>query len=155
NFGIWFEDSAAIAGVVLAFLGILLSQLLNSPYPDGIASVLIGLTMAGTAILLTYECKKLLIGESADPAMIAGIREIVEADEAVAHCGPPLTMHLGPEDILLNLDVQFREDLPAQAIIESVDRLEQRIRSTYGAIRRIFIEAERLRLDNGRPADSP
>jgi cation diffusion facilitator family transporter len=154
SFAIWFEDSAAIAGVVLAFLGVLFSQLLDSSYPDGIGSVLIGLTMAGTAILLSYETKKLLIGEGADPALIAGIREIVEADEGVAHCGPPLTMHLGPEDILLNLDVQFREDLTAEAIIETVDRLEHRIRSRYREIRRIFIEAERLRHRNGRPAEA-
>jgi cation diffusion facilitator family transporter len=155
TFAIWFEDSAALLGVVLAFLGVLLSHLLDSPYPDGIASLLIGLTMAGTAILLAYESKKLLIGESADPEMIAGIREIVEGDDAVAHCGPPLTMHLAPDDILLNLDIHFRDDLPAEAIIESVDRLEHRIRSKYKEIRRIFLEAEYLRQRDGRPTGPP
>ena len=104
--------------------------------------------------MLIYESKKLLIGESADPETIAGIREIVEADEVVAHCGPPLTMHLGPEDILLNLDVQFRGELSGEEIIESVDRLERGIRSKYKEIRRIFIEPERLRQPDGHPTES-
>lgn len=155
TFTVWFEDSAATVGVVIAFLGVLASRLLDSPYPDGIASLLIGLTMAGTALLLTYESRKLLIGESADPELIAGIVEIVGADEAVALCGPPLTMHLGPEDVLLNLDVQFRDGLSAESIIEAVDRLERIIRSRFQHVRRIFIEAERLRQDDGRPARSP
>jgi divalent metal cation (Fe/Co/Zn/Cd) transporter len=64
-------------------------------------------------------------------------------------------MHLGPEDILLNLDVQFERDLSAQEIIEAIDRLEHRIREKYTEVRRIFIEAERLRHDDGRPAESP
>jgi cation diffusion facilitator family transporter len=154
TFAVWFEESAALLGVVLAFLGVLLSHLLDSPYPDGIASLLIGLTMAGTAVLLTYESRKLLIGESPDPDLIAGIREIAEADDAVTHCGPPLTMHLGPEDVLLNLDVHFRNDLPAEAVVESVDRLEHSIRSKYKEIRRIFIEAELLHRGDGRPTES-
>lgn len=155
TFTVWFEDSAAVLGVAIAFLGVLLSQLMDSGYPDGIASLLIGLTMAGTAVLLTYESKKLLIGESADPDLIAGIREVVQSDEDVALIGPPLTMQLGPDDVLLNLDVQFREGLPAEAIIEAVDRLERGIRSRFRSVRRIFIEAERLRRDNGQPSESP
>lgn len=155
TFAVFFEDSAATLGVVVAFLGILLSQLLDSPYPDGIASLLIGVIMASTAILLAYESKKLLIGESADEDMKAGIRQIVEADESIAHCGPPLTMHLGPEDVLLNLDVQFEADLPAEEIIEAVDRIEHGIRARFKEVRRIFIEAERFRHDDGRPAESP
>jgi cation diffusion facilitator family transporter len=154
-FTVWFEDSAALLGVAFAFLGVLLSQVLDSPYPDGIASVLIGLIMTGTALLLTYESKKLLIGESADADLITGIREVAEADRAVAHCGPPLTMHLGPEDILLNLDIQFRDDVSARGIIEAVDRLERAIRSKYKEVRRIFIEAEFLRHGDGRPTESP
>ena len=102
-----------------------------------------------------WETKKLLIGETADPHLIAGIREIVEAYEAVVHCGPPLTMHLGPEDNLLNLDVRFRKDLSGDEIFEAIDRLECAIRKRFKEVRRIFIEAERLRQDDGKPAESP
>jgi divalent metal cation (Fe/Co/Zn/Cd) transporter len=122
-----------------------LSQLLGNTYPDDIASLLIGLIMASTAVLLMYESKKLLIGETADRDMIEGIRAIAEADEAVTHCGPPLTMHLGPEDVLLNLDIPFKDDLSADEIFGAIDRLEYAIREKFTEVRRIFIEAERLR----------
>lgn len=155
TFAIWFEDSAAVAGIVIAFLGVFLSHMMDSPYPDGIASILIALTMAATAIMLIYESRKLLIGEGADRDMIDGIRQIVQDDESVDLCGPPLTMHLGPEDVLLNLDVQFRPELSAAETIDAVDRLERAIRAKFREIRRIFIEAERLRQDDGRPGESP
>lgn len=142
-------------GVVVACLGVLLAQLMDSSYPDGIASILIGPTMAGTAIMLIYETRKLLIGESADRGMIDGIRRLVQADGTVPHCGPPLAMHLGPEDVLLNLDVQFRPELSADEMIDSVDRLERGIRSRFPEVPRIFIEAERLRHNDGRPSESP
>jgi cation diffusion facilitator family transporter len=153
-YAVFFEDTAAVLGVVFAFAGLLLSQLLGNTYPDGIASLLIGLIMACTAVLLMYESKKLLIGETADSDLVAGIRRIAETDEAVAHCGPPLTMHMGPQDVLLNLDVQFKEDLSADEIFGAIDRLEDAIRDRFKLVRRIFIEAERLRHPDGRPAES-
>jgi divalent metal cation (Fe/Co/Zn/Cd) transporter len=68
----------------------------TSSYPDGIASILIGLIMATVAILLASESKMLLAGESADAESVRSIRALVESDPAVAHAGPPLTIHLGP-----------------------------------------------------------
>ncbi len=154
-FIVWFEDTAALAGIGLAFLGVALSQALGNPYPDALASLLIGVTMAATALLLGYETRELLIGERADVEIVRGIRAIVEADGCITHCGPPLTMHLGPEDVLVNLDVQFRAGLSSDAIFEAVDRLESSIRERFPEVRRIFIEPERLRLPDGRPSESP
>ncbi len=144
TFTVLFVDSAALVGVALAFLGVALSQWLDSPYPDGIASVLIGLTLAAVALLLTYESKKLLVGESADGESVASIREIVEADPAVARAGQPLTMHLGPEEVLLNLDVRFHEELSTEEIGVAVARLEAAIREKHAEIKRIFIEVDFL-----------
>ncbi len=154
-FTVWFEDSAALVGVGLAFLGVLLSHVTGSGYPDAIASVLIGITMGATAGLLIYESRKLLIGETADSDIIAGIRSIAESEGCVAFCGPPLTMHLGPEDVLVNLDVQFHPGLTADAIFDAVDRMESGIRGRFTEVRRIFIEPERLRHTDGQPTESP
>lgn len=73
TFTVLFEDSAALVGVALAFLGVFLSVWWDSPYPDGIASVLIGLTLGAVAVLLTSESKKLLVGESADVESVNSI----------------------------------------------------------------------------------
>ncbi|NNJ13330.1 cation diffusion facilitator family transporter [Chloroflexales bacterium ZM16-3] len=148
------EDSAALAGLFFAFLGVLLSQITGDPIWDGVASILIGLTLSAVAFFLAYESRGLLIGETADPEVVAGITAIVRADPDVAVVGRPLTMHLGPEDVLLNLDVRFRSGLPSEAIMASIDRLEQAIRAQHPAVTRIFIEAEALSRNQAPTRDS-
>lgn len=146
------EDTAALAGLVFAFLGVFLSELTGSPVFDGIASMLIGLTLATVSAFLAYESRSLLIGETADPAVVAGIREVAGKDPEVSIVGQPLTMHLGPNEILLNLDVRFQPGLSSERVMSVVDRLEQAIRTRYPEIRRIFIEAESLRRDESKPS---
>jgi len=149
------EDSAALIGLLFALGGVWLSQMTGSPVYDGIASILIGLTLAAVSAFLAYESRSLLIGETADPAVLAGIREIVAEDTDVAVAGHPLTMHFGPDEILLNLDVRFRPELSSERIMSVIDRLEQTIRNRYPEIRRIFIEAESLRRDGSKPPVQP
>lgn len=137
-----FEDSAALLGLATAFLGITLGYYLNNPYFDGIASILIGALLATVALLLGYESRGLLLGESADPKTISSIRAWVEKDPAVVQVIRVLTMHFGPNEILLNLEVQFKGDLPVGEIASIIDRLERTIREHHPEVRRIFIEAE-------------
>lgn len=140
TFAVLFEDSAALAGLGVAALGIFLADWLQMPALDGAASVTIGLVLCGTATLLLRESKGLLLGEAATPEVVAAVERIVAADPAVDGIGRLLTMHVGPEDILLNLDVTFRKDLAAGEIAAAVDRLEEAIREKDQRIRRIFIE---------------
>ncbi|NTU78025.1 MAG: cation transporter [Chloroflexales bacterium] len=139
------EDSAALIGLVFAFFGVLLTQLTGNPMWDGIASILIGLTLGAVAFFLAYESRGLLIGESADPDVVEDVRRIAREDCDVAEVGQPLTMHLGPKEVLLNLDVRFHPELPAEQVTAAVDRLEQAIRDKHPEIKRIFIEAEAFR----------
>ena len=144
-FTVLFEDSAALLGLVVAFLGVFLSHLLHRPVLDGLASVVIGLILVCAAGWLAYESKSLLVGEAADPELVAAIREIALADPAVVGLGVVLTMHLGPEDVLLNIEVQFTPGLPAEAIHTAVHRIEKGITGPYPEVSRIFIEVEALR----------
>lgn len=139
------EDSAALAGVVIAFLGVLLSHWLANPYLDGSASILIGLVLAAVAIFLVYESRGLLVGEAADAETVYGVRTIVGADPAVQRAGEPLTMHFGPDQVLLNLNVEFRPDLTTDELTAAVERLEAEVRSAYPEVGRIFIEANALK----------
>lgn len=142
---ILFEDSAALVGLLIAFLGVWLGHRLQTPYADGIASILIGCVLTAVAVMLIYESKGLLIGESADREQVNAIRKMVSADPAVKDVGQPLTTYLAPHDILLNLDVRFRDQLTLPELESAVDRLEKSIRQTFPDIHRIFIEAESLR----------
>jgi cation diffusion facilitator family transporter len=144
-FTVLFEDTAALLGLAVAFLGIFLSHRLNMPVLDGAASVVIGFILVCAAGWLAYESKSLLVGEAADPELVAAIREIALADPEVIGLGVVLTMHLGPDDVLLNIEVQFTPGLPAEDIHTAVHRIEERITGPYPEVSRIFIEVEALR----------
>jgi cation diffusion facilitator family transporter len=143
-FTVLLEDSAAMLGLVAAFVGIYLSHRLNNPYFDGLASITIGIILAVVAVLLAYESKGLLIGEGADPQTLERIRTIAEADPGVERVRRPLTMYFGPRTVLLTLDVQFHKKLSETELVAAVDRLETAIRSQYPDIKQIFIEAESI-----------
>jgi len=144
-FTVFLEDSAALVGITIAFLGIFLGQVFHSPYFDPAASILIGLILAGVAILLGRESGALLVGEGAPDIQVDAIRRMFETDPAVERVGDLLTMQLGPDEVLLNADIQFRPGLSVQQLESTIDRLESRVRQAQPTIRRVFLEAESLR----------
>jgi cation diffusion facilitator family transporter len=144
-FVVLFEDSAAMLGILAAFAGIFLSQITGNPIYDGMASVIIGLILAGTAIWLAYETKGLLIGESARPEIIRGVREIAKSFPKITHVNEILTLHMGPDFILLNLSVDFVDTLMTGDIENTVSRLDRQIKQAYPKIKRVFVEAEERR----------
>ncbi len=148
-FVVLFEDSAAMAGLIIAFLGIFLAQVTGIPYFDGIASILIGLILGGTAAWLAYETKGLLIGEAANDKVVQGIRELVLACDEVDHINDVLTMHMGPEYVLLNLAVKFKDERRANELETVVQDLEQQIKTKFPRVKRIFVEAESRRMPPG------
>jgi cation diffusion facilitator family transporter len=143
-FAVVFEDSAALLGLIVAFLGVWLSHRLGAPYLDGCASIVIGLILAVVAVVLAVESKGLLVGESADPEVVASIRRIAAGHEGVERVLEVLTLHLGPEDVLLNLDVRFRPDLAAADVERAVDEIEDAVRGAHPEVRRIFVEAQSI-----------
>jgi cation diffusion facilitator family transporter len=150
-FTVLFEDTAALVGLVVAFCGVFLSHQLDAPVLDGAASIVIGAILVLAALWLAYESRSLLVGEAADPEMVADIRRIVLEDPAVTGLGVVLTMHLGPEDVLLNIEVTFTPGLTAEEIHDAVHRIEERINERYPEVSRIFIEVEALTAASGAP----
>ncbi|MCK5276502.1 MAG: cation transporter, partial [Alphaproteobacteria bacterium] len=142
KFTVLFEDSAAMLGLVVAMIGIALAQYLHMPVLDGAASIVIGVILATTAALLAYECKGLLIGEAASPAVIVSIRKTASAQEGVDAVNEVLTMHLGPEDILANLSLDFADGLSSEQVEATITGLEQAIKAEHPQVKRIFIEAQ-------------
>jgi cation diffusion facilitator family transporter len=146
------EDTAALLGVVVAFLGVFVGHRFETHYADGSASILIGMILAAVALFLAYESRSLLTGEGADVRIIERICELAQADPAVERVRRPLTMYFGPREVLLNLDVEFQPELSAREVTEAVDRLESKIRQAEPVIKRIFIESESLKpTDRKRP----
>jgi cation diffusion facilitator family transporter len=144
TFTVLFEDTAALLGLVVAFLGIFLGQVLKNPYLDGVASIVIGLILAVVAGFLAYESKGLLIGEGVDAETLTSIRSIAGSDASVEEVKKSLTMHFGPQEVLLALDIRFEKHLTAAEIAAAIDRLERKIRNQHPEIKHIFIEAKSL-----------
>ncbi|MBN2497633.1 MAG: cation diffusion facilitator family transporter [Deltaproteobacteria bacterium] len=138
------EDSAALTGLLIAFAGVLTSELTGLGVFDGLASILIGLLLAAVAFLLAREAKDLLIGESASERHRRAIREAVQGFSEVEALGKIRTMHLAPSRILVTMDVQFIDGLDTDALEEAIDRIEAAIRKAVPAAESIYIEADRV-----------
>ncbi|HEY7183817.1 MAG TPA: cation transporter dimerization domain-containing protein, partial [Blastocatellia bacterium] len=148
-----FEDSAALAGLLTALVGVFLTEQTGNPVYDGSASIIIGLLLAGVAVFLANESKGLLIGEGADRRTLTEIRRLAESDEAVEHVRRPLTMYFGPHTILLTMEIQFKPTIAARGIEDAVDRIEKKIRTRFPDIKHILIEAESItKLERDAPA---
>jgi cation diffusion facilitator family transporter len=142
GFVVLFEDSAAMLGLLVAFIGVMLTQVTGQAWIDGAAAVVIGLILAGTAVWLAYETKSLLIGEAAEPEVESTIRRIVGESPRVSHLNEVLTMHMGPEFILVNLSVEFDDAESTGSIEGSIARMDAEIKRAAPRVKRIFIEAE-------------
>jgi len=144
-FVVLFEDSAAMLGIIVAFAGVLLVDLSGILIFDGLASIIIGLILGGTAVWLAYETKGLLIGESANTQVIEGIRGIILQYDGIDNINEVLTMHMGPDFILVNISIDFRDDIPAGDLENMIARMDTQIKESYSTVKRVFVESESRR----------
>ena len=141
-FTVLFEDTAAMLGLIVAFVGIFCAQYFAIPELDGIASILIGVILACTAIILARETMGLLIGEAAAPEIVEHITEIVESNPAVDALNEIRTLHRGPNDVLLAISVDYRNDISAGDVENTNYAMELAIKEKYPVVKRLFIEVQ-------------
>ena len=142
-FVVLFEDSAALLGLVMAFLGIYMTQVTGNPVYDALASIAIGLILGGTAIWLAYETKGLLIGESANREIVHGIRIIANSYPEINSVNEVLTLHMGPDFILANISLDFVDSVPAGHVEKVLEQLRTAIKEGYPQVKRVFAEPRR------------
>lgn len=142
KFLVLFEDTAAIAGLLLAALGLSLVQMTGIAAFDGIASIGIGLILAFSSVWLAIETKGLLIGEAANQYVVEDIERILAADPAVDRVNEVPTMHIGPEFVLATISLRFRSDLSGQQLQDAIARMDREIKRQCPMVKRIFMEAE-------------
>jgi len=133
------ENGAAMAGIIAAALGLFIAQLTGNPFYDGAASVVIGLILGVTAMLLAQESKGLLIGEAADPNLVRGLRKMVGAKAGVVGVGHVLTIHSSPDQITGMINVDFNNKITAGEVERIVCELEVEARDRWPQVRHLFI----------------
>ena len=142
SFMVLFEDSAALAGLLVAAAGAGLSVLTGQLWWDGVASLLIGLILAVVAVLLARESKGLLIGERADPALSAAIMGIARGVPGVAEANGVVTVQLAPQQVVVTLSLAFDPALTTPAIEAAVAEMEWRVRAAHCEVTAIFVKPQ-------------
>jgi cation diffusion facilitator family transporter len=142
-----FEDSAALLGIVIAGVGIYLTDHHTGPgdgaYWDGVASILIGLVLAVVAFVLARSSRGLLLGEAANRKVVGAIKEAIESHPNVVRVVELLTMHLAPKQILINAHVNLRDDLVTGDIVQTIEEVEDLIKRAEPKVEMVFLETAR------------
>jgi cation diffusion facilitator family transporter len=161
SFMVLFEDSAALLGIVFAALGTFAASTLDMPLMDGVASILIGLVLAGVAMLLARESKSLLIGEPAERELVDSILKDAAGVRGVVRANGALTSHLSPDDIVVSLSLEFEDRLSVPELEEVVLEIERIVREKHPQVVSLFVkpqtprafkEALRARFEQGEEA---
>jgi divalent metal cation (Fe/Co/Zn/Cd) transporter len=142
-FAVLVEDAAALAGLLIALIGLALAEWLHVPVLDGVASIAIGGLLVLAAVFMANETRSLLTGESASPRVIGTARRILTEDARVVIVDELLSMHLGPNDVLLAVTLDFRDDLPGGAIEVAAYELSAQIRRALPEVTRVFLRPRR------------
>jgi cation diffusion facilitator family transporter len=140
TFSVLLEDSAALVGLVIAFLGLFLASKLDMPWIDGASSVAIGALLCGVALVMVYESMGLLIGEGMEKAALAEIRNMVATDRDVQHVGNLLSLYLGPDDVLLAIELKVLPQTSLTDLRNAIARIKKAIQQRYPRIRYVFLD---------------
>lgn len=142
-----FEDSAALLGIVIAGIGIYLTDHHTGPgdgaYWDGLASIVIGLVLAVVAFVLARSSRGLLLGEAANPKVVTAIKQAIESHPNVVKVVELLTMHLAPKQILINAHVNVKDDLVTGDIVQTIEEVEDLIKRAEPKVEMVFLETAR------------
>jgi len=136
------EDTIALAGIVLAFLGVFLTQFTGDPMYDAASAFLIGLLLMGFALALAWENKRLILGESLPVARETTLRDVIRNHEGVADVVDFRTVYFGPEELLVATDVTFRDGLETDEIDRLVDDIEDALREQDAHVAKVYVEPE-------------
>ncbi len=133
-------DVGDLICLVVAFGGVYLGHLFNSPYYDGVASMAIGTIMILISLLLVRESKSLLMGEPTGRRTLRKVIALAEADSAVIKVKKHFSTYMGPEEILLQLNTVFKANLSTKEITDAIERITKNIRTQFPRMKQIFIE---------------
>jgi cation diffusion facilitator family transporter len=147
SFSVLLEDSAALVGLLVAFVGIFAGERLGMPRLDGAASVVIGLLLCAVAVVMAYESKGLLVGEGLDRDSLRELRALVESDPAVESVQHLYTIYQGAHEVLLAVELHFRGTISALEVKSAVARLKAGLKARHPDITRVYFGAESLTED--------
>lgn len=142
SFLVLFEDGAAVFGLMVVFVLMLLSHSLSMPALDGVASLLVGLLLIFSSLILARESRSLLMGEGIAPETQKRIKDLVEEDASVLKVSNILSTYQSPEEVILMLLVQFKHDLDTDEISETINRIRKAIKQKFSLVEFVLIQPQ-------------
>jgi cation diffusion facilitator family transporter len=139
-FAVMIEDSAALVGIALAFCGLAFSSWLQAPWIDGAFSIAIGVLLCGVALIMVYESMGLLIGEGMEKRALGELRAIIDGDKQVQRVADLLTLYLGPQEVLLAIELEMRPRSTVEEVRSALDRIKAAIRQRFPQVRRVYVD---------------
>jgi cation diffusion facilitator family transporter len=136
------EDVTAIVGLVLALLAVTASGVTGQAFWDPLGSILIGVLLCAVGLLLAWITHGLLIGESATAEDQKRVLQLTRQVAGVEQVTQLLTMHLGPDVVVLAMKIAFRPTLTVRQVEDVTNQIEAVIRAAIPHMRKIFIEAD-------------
>lgn len=150
NFSVVLEDSTALVGLVIAFLGVFFGHYFGLPALDSAASILIGVLLCAVALLLGYETKSLIIGEALEREKLEVVRRMVLEEKSVDEILDALTIYTAPDNVALALELRFVPQISGDDLRLTIRRIERRVREKYPEIKKVFYEAASIMSDELR-----
>jgi cation diffusion facilitator family transporter len=136
------EDTAAVCGLVIAFIAIGISALTHDPMFDAIGSIIIGLLLCAVGLLLARYTRSLLLGEGVTPQVRDKTIHLVETTPGVLKVTQFLSMHQGPDAVILALKVRFQPKMPVEDVERVINDIEARVRADVPEMVKIFVEPD-------------
>lgn len=137
---VFLEDSAALIGLALAAAGIGLHQLTGDAFWDPVASIAIGVLLAGVAIVLGRENRSLIVGEAADPRLQADVTTLLSSYDEVTAVDELLTMVLGRGEVLVAARLDLEDDLRAAEVEALARRMERELQERHPSVQHFFVD---------------
>jgi len=144
GFLVLFEDGAAVLGLLIVFILMLLSHNLNLPFLDGLASVLVGLLLVFVSFILARESRSLLMGEGFTPETQQKIEDFIEQDQDVLSLISQLSTYQSPKEVLLMLIIEFKEELNTKALTSAIERLRDNIKREFPLVKFVIIQPQQI-----------
>lgn len=135
------EDFAALIGLMLALIFLGLSGLTGDPLYDALGSISIGVVLIIVSLFVAIRIKSLMVGKSAEPAILAEIQRIIAGDPAINRLLNTITIQVGPK-VMLAAKIHMRSDLTIDQAVERINALEERLKKEVPEIGWCFVEPD-------------
>lgn len=136
------ENSAAVLGLALAMISLLIADATKDGRWDGVGSLAIGIVLVGVAVFLAIEVKSLLLGESADPEIESAVHKLAGDHQDINRVLHLVTIQQGPGEVMVMMKLAFQSPMQIDQVCNSINDFESKLRAARPEVRWCFIEPD-------------